>query len=40
MWQLTRAKEVIYVIGHKDSWENIGVFRELYSRLEDDFSID
>ncbi|WP_410520741.1 AAA domain-containing protein [Candidatus Tisiphia endosymbiont of Dioctria rufipes] len=27
---VTRAKEVIYVIGNKESWKDIGVFSELY----------
>ncbi|WP_425362110.1 DEAD/DEAH box helicase [Candidatus Tisiphia endosymbiont of Mystacides longicornis] len=31
---VTRAKEVIYVIGNRDLWKEVGVFRELDSRIK------
>ncbi|MCC8372336.1 MAG: AAA domain-containing protein [Rickettsia endosymbiont of Pseudomimeciton antennatum] len=30
---VTRAKEVIYVIGNRDLWKDVGVFSELHSRI-------
>ena len=30
---VTRAKEVIYVVGNKKLWKEAGVFRELYNKL-------
>lgn len=31
---VTRAKEVIYVIGNRDLWKEVGVFRELDSKIK------
>ena len=33
---VTRAKEVLYVIGQKDLWKNVGVFKELCARINHD----
>ena len=30
---VTRAKEVIYVVGNKSLWRNVGVFEELHERI-------
>jgi superfamily I DNA and/or RNA helicase len=31
---VTRAKEALYVIGNKELWKDIGVFKELYDNVE------
>ena len=31
---VTRAKEALYVIGNKEQWKDIGVFKELYDNVE------
>jgi superfamily I DNA and/or RNA helicase len=30
---VTRAKEVIYVVGNKSLWSEVGVFKELHDRI-------
>ena len=31
---ITRAKEVIYVVGNKSLWKEAGVFKELHDRID------
>lgn len=38
---ITRAKEALYVVGNQDLWKDVGVFKELYSRIDhESFDID